>query len=197
MKTRILLAVVFASAMLAQGPGGPGRAGGRGAPGPGGPGPGTQPTDSIRSYLSLTEAQTRNLTTLATQLRDNTLSLRQQIDGKQGALNDMLQKGSTDASALGTLLLDMQSLRKQIDQAATTFHDQAVNTLTADQKTKLKALEAAQQLQDAVQQAVGLGLLTAPGGGPFGGPGGPGANRLRPGFGFGPGPRPAGRPGTR
>ena len=196
MKTRILLVAVFASAMLAQGPGGPGRPGGPGA-GPGGPGPGAQPIDSIRSYLSLTEAQIRNFATLSAQLRDNTLSLRQQIDGKQGALNDMLQKGSTDTPAMGTLLLDMQSLRKQIDQAFTTFHDQAVNTLTADQKTKLKALEAAQQLQDAVRQAVGLGLLTAPEGGPFVGPGGPGANRLRPGFGFGPGPRPVRRPGTR
>lgn len=146
----------------------------------------------LKAYLGLTDAQVQALQQIRQQEMDSLASTRDEIAQKQKSLRDQLQAGSTDAAALGRLLLDIQSLRKKIEDSQKTFRDQAVNQLTADQKTKLKALDDASKLEPTIRQAIGLNLLVPPtptvaqGGAVFG-PAGPG----RPG-GFGPmgfGPR--------
>jgi hypothetical protein len=104
---------------------------------------------------------------------------------KHRTLAEQLQGGSTDAAALGRLLLDIQNLRKVIEDTQKKFQAQALNQLTADQKTKLKGLEDAAKLREAIVQATGLNLLLPPAPVPGAGPVGPGM-RLGP---MGPGPR--------
>ncbi len=153
------------------------------AQGPGGPPPAPSLND-VKTYLGLSDTQIQNLQSIRTQERNAVQPLAQQIGQKQSSLDSLLQQGSTDAAALGKLLIDIQNLRKQITQAHSNFHDQAVNSLTADQKTKLKALEAAAQLRPAIDQAAFLDLLTLQN------PAGPGFGMGRPGRGgmMGPGP---------
>ncbi|MEO7649294.1 MAG: Spy/CpxP family protein refolding chaperone [Bryobacteraceae bacterium] len=145
MKTRwitIMLAASASAAVFAQGPGA------------------TQPgIDEVKAALTLTEAQVTSLRTIQQQERDALQTIRTNVDTKQQALSDLLQKGSTDTNALGRLLVDIQALRTQMTQSQTPFRDQARNVLTAEQKTKLKTLEDASKLQDAIRQATFLNLI--------------------------------------
>jgi hypothetical protein len=101
----------------------------------------------------------------------------QKVQQDQNTLQNLLQSNTGDALTLGNLLLDIQSQQAGIATQFSTFAPQAANVLTADQKTKLQGLVAAQQLAPAFQQAVGLMLLAPPPnqpGGPNGGPPSPG-----------------------
>jgi Spy/CpxP family protein refolding chaperone len=145
------------------------------------------------SYLNLTDTQITALNTIRQQAFQALQTARQDIATKQKALSDLLAVGTTDASAVGKAVLEIQALHKKLADAQKPYQDQAVAVLTADQKTKLKALDDASKLQPAIQQAAGLLLLTppqnfapglgpGPGRGPMGrgpGPGGPGMMRLR------------------
>jgi Spy/CpxP family protein refolding chaperone len=179
MKIRMILMIASAGVMFAQGP--------RGPHGMGGPPSDGQPDLSdVTSYLSLTSTQVQSLQSISTQQRAAVRGVQQQIADKQRALDTLIQKGSTDAAALGNLLIDMQNLRKQVNQSAGTYQSQALAVLTPDQKTKLNNLQAAAQLQPAIHEAGFLGLLAPP----QGANAGPGA-----GMRMGPGPRPFfGRP---
>jgi Spy/CpxP family protein refolding chaperone len=149
--------------------------------------PPTPDVSALKTYLSLTDSQITALQAIQKQQRTGVSDLHQQVQQKQQALNALLSGGSTDANAVGKLVLDIQALRKQIDTNASSFRAQAANVLTADQKTKLKTLDDASKLQPAISEAVFLlllapptpaqGGLLGPGGmggfGVFGGPGGP------------------------
>jgi chromosome segregation ATPase len=100
-------------------------------------------------------------------------TIQDQIDTQQTALQTALQKSQPDANAIAAILIQIQSLQKQIQMIETSFLTQAVATLTADQKTKLTALQNAQSLVPAVHRAEGLNLIAPPAnaqGGPLGGP---------------------------
>jgi hypothetical protein len=154
----------------------------------------------VKAYLNLSDSQIAGLQAVQKQLQTAVANLQQQIATKQTDLQSRLTAGSTDAAAVGRLLLDITALGKQFDTIAGGFRDQAKNLLTADQKTKLKALEDASKLQPAIRQATGLLLIAplanapgspvgagpggpgqgGPGGRGFGGPGGPGTMGMRP-----------------
>ncbi len=176
MKLTLIMATTLAAAAFAQ------------PPGPGGP-PAQPPNTEIKAYLGLTDAQVTGLQSVRTQLNSALSANRQQIQSKQTDLENLLAKGTTDAAAVGKLVLDISNLRKQVDATTASFRDQARNLLTADQKKKLAALEDAAKLQPDIQEAAGL-LLVAPPAPPAGkqglfGPGGFGGPRdfgaMRPG----------------
>ena len=182
MTLRIIALLAWAVAGFAQGPAGPGFP--LGPPQPG--------TDLVKAFLTLTDSQIQGLQQLRTQTGDALQSIHQEIQQKQTTLQEQLSKGSTDAAALGKLLLDIEALRKRVTQTEETLHNQALGTLTAAQKAKLTALEDAVKLQPVIGQAAGLQLLTPPqlpmgGPGPRG-PAGRAPQRFGPG---GAGPRPA------
>jgi Spy/CpxP family protein refolding chaperone len=140
---------------------------------------------ALKAYLGLTDSQVTALQAIRTQQRTALADARQQLQQKQQALNSLLSGGSTDAGAVGKLVLDIQALRKQLDTNSASLRAQAANVLTtADQKTKLKALEDASKLQPVIREAEYLfllapptpapGSMVGPGGFGFGGPGGPG-----------------------
>ena len=127
----------------------------------------------LKAYLGLSDSQVQALQQIQQQEREALRTIHDEMAQKQKTLGDQLQAGGTDASALGRLLLDIQNLRKRIEDAQKTFQDQVSNQLTADQKAKLKALEEAAKLQPVIGQAMGLNLLTPPAP-PLGGPRRPG-----------------------
>jgi Spy/CpxP family protein refolding chaperone len=177
MKLLVIATAAFAATMFAQGPGGPGRQAG------------PPPTDKIKAYLGLTDAQIQQLQALQQQKATTLQSTFQEIAQKQNSLQQQLASGSANAAALGTLLLDVENLRKKISQTDSTFQAQAVKLLDSAQTAKLKALQDAANLAPTIGQAGALQLLVPPEnqpGGPGFGPRGFGG----PVPGMGPGPMP-------
>lgn len=180
MRLRLALPFVMLSAALAQGPMGP-----HGGMGPGfGPmearvGPGG--LDEIKTYLGLTDAQVQNMQQVRQTANQNLRTTFDQIHTTQTSLRDLLDKGTTDAAAVGKLVLQIETLRKQVEQSQSSVRTQVVAQLTAAQATKLKTLEDAEKLEPAIHGAIALGLLAPPSGSPgvvmFGGPGMFGAMR--------------------
>ena len=132
--------------------------------------PGPQSFTDVKAYLNLTDAQIQQIQAARQQSFDSAKTLQSQIQTKDQALRDLLDKGSTDSAAIGKAMLEINALRKQVKAVMDATQVRAVSFLSADQKTKLKALEDAAKLQPAIGQAAGLGLLQPPQGVP-GGPG--------------------------
>ncbi|HEY1494030.1 MAG TPA: hypothetical protein VGF49_05780 [Candidatus Solibacter sp.] len=116
----------------------------------------------LKTYLSLTDAQVTSLQTIQQNLHTSTDTTTQQIQTKQQTLNTQLAAGGATAASLGQLLLDIQTLRNSITQAATASQSQSLNVLTADQKTKLKVLADASALRRQIDEATMLGLIAPP-----------------------------------
>ena len=176
--TRFFLSFAALAVAFAQGPGmGPGPRAAAGQP----------PANALKTYLSLTDAQVQSFKQIAQQTRTTVQPLMQQISTKSKALQDLRRQGSSDTTALGNLVVEIDGLHKQVADARASALTQVQALLTADQKTKLTALEAAAQLMPAIHEAAALGLIQAPaGGGGMGGRmgmgpmgmGGPGAGRM-------------------
>jgi len=122
----------------------------------------TPPGDALKSYLNLQDAQIQTLQQIRQQQMQAAQSAFSELAAKQKALRDQLEAGSTDAVALGKLLLEAEAVRKRVQQIHDTYRAQAVNVLSAEQKTKLAALEQAQKLAPAIAEATALGLLNPP-----------------------------------
>ena len=136
--------------------------------------PPAPPVTEIKAYLALTDVQITSLQTIQQNLHTQLANTMQQIQAKQQTLNSQLTAGGTTAAVLGQELLDIQNLRNSVKTAETAAQSQALNVLTADQKTKLKTLTDAAALRHDIEEATGLGLIVPANGGPGGGPGVPG-----------------------
>ena len=88
-------------------------------------------------------------------------STLEQVAQKETSLRQLIEKGG-DALGIGSLTLEIHALRKNAADTRKKYQDMAVAALTADQKTRLKALQDAAKLVDTIQQAAGLGLLDPP-----------------------------------
>ncbi len=122
----------------------------------------TPPADALKTYLNLQDAQIQTLQQIRRQQMQAAQSALSELAAKQKALRDQLEAGSTDAAALGKLLLEAEAARKRVQQIHDAYRAQAVGVLTAEQKTKLAALEQAQKLAPAIAEATALGLLNPP-----------------------------------
>jgi len=162
MNWRFLSIVGFAAALLAQGPGGP-RMHRMGM---------TPKATEAQSYLNLTDAQVTSLQQLRQAEITALKPIFQQIAPLRDSLRTQTQSGSADPAAIGKLVLSIQALEQQISTTRSSYHDQALALLTADQKSKLAALQSAADLMPTIHQAMGLNLLNSLKGGPGGmGPG--------------------------
>ena len=184
MRMHRLLWVLPAALLLAQGP-------------PSDP-PMAPKHDELKQAIGLTDDQVQKLMDLRHQERDALRSVHQQMRDKGKTLHAALDSSSPDPAALGTLLLEMKSLRGQVRETNDNYRQQALGLLNGEQKAKLKQLEDAAKLAPAIHQGVGLNLLAPPGGSRgFGWGGfGHGPDEM---FGEGPGPGggPGGGPGMR
>jgi len=118
--------------------------------------------DQVKAYLNLQDSQIQSLVQLQQQNMQAAQSLLGELAAKQQTLRDQLDRGSTDAAALGKLLLETETLRKRLSEIHTSYRTQALSLLTAEQRTKLATLEQALKLEAAVRQAMALGLLSPP-----------------------------------
>ena len=173
MKSRFIPLMILTTSLFAQGPGGPRHMM-------------QAKTDQAQSYLNLTDAQIQSLQQLRQSEMTTLKPVLDQIAPLRQSMQTQLQSGSADAAALGKLMLSIQTLEQQVTTTRNGIHDQALALLTADQKTKLAALQSAVDLMPTIHQAMGLNLLNPPKGmeGAMG-PGGPGLMFMH---------RPAGRP---
>ena len=152
MNFRLVSITLAATAMFAQGPGGL-RMHPRSA---------SAKTTAVQSYLNLTDAQISSLQ----QLRQSEMAALKPIFRQIGPLHESLrtqsQSSSADATAVGKLVLSIQSLEQQAAPIRASYQQQALAVLTADQKTKLAALESAAALMPTIREAAALHLLTPP-----------------------------------
>jgi Spy/CpxP family protein refolding chaperone len=162
-KTKLMMAMVVMAVMaaaFAQSPGGPGMLGGPGMPeGMAAFGLPAAPTfDAVQAYLGLTDTQIASLLAVRKAAADSVKTLVDQIRTKEQALRSALDQGVTDANAVGKAVLEIESLRKQVQSTMKAAYTEAVNLLTTDQRTKLAKLEEAAKLRDEIRQAGALGL---------------------------------------
>jgi len=129
--------------------------------------------DQLKTYLSLTDQQVLDLKAVQSALRTASEPIMLKIGEKSKALRDAMQANPVDAALVAQLKTDLENLNQQEQGLRSQYRLQAQNLLTADQKTKLVALQKAIELMPTANQAAFLNLLDTPQG--FrGGPGGPG-----------------------
>ncbi len=163
MKKTMILAMTAMAMALAQGPPQGGPMGPGGPPPQGGPGAAQAPQfGEVKAYLGLSDAQISSMQGAQKSAMDGLKPLIDQLQTKSQALRDTLEKGTTDAAAVGKAVLEIDALRKQVAASMKATQLQLVNILTADQKTKLAKLEDAAKLQPVIGQAGALGLLAPP-----------------------------------
>jgi Spy/CpxP family protein refolding chaperone len=117
--------------------------------------------EDLKKHLALTDAQVNSLSTIANAKSQAQQALYTQINDKYTTLNNLLASGSSDSVRIGQLMIEINQLRKQTVPAE-PYRSQAMNLLTADQKTKLPILIQALQLQNAAWQASSLNLIDNP-----------------------------------
>jgi len=120
------------------------------------------PLQALRRYLALDESQVEQLMQLQLTKRGTLRPIFQQVAEKERALREMLEAGNADATAVGTLLLEIEGLRKQIRAAEEDFARQSRAVLTAEQQEKLTALERVLRLEPAAHEAVRFQLIPPP-----------------------------------
>jgi len=165
MNFRLITITLAATALFAQGPGGPPHMRGMNAP---------AKTTAVQTYLNLTDAQVSSLQ----QLRQSEAAALKPIYEQMRPLHESLrtqeQGSGADATAVGKVVLSMKALEQQAAPIRASYQQQALAVLTPAQKTQLAALQSAAALMPAIHEAGALNLLTPPEGpeghGGFGGP---------------------------
>lgn len=116
---------------------------------------------ALKEALGLSDAQVQQFSELQRSRQTANQAVYRQITEKQNQMNKMLEAGSADAYTLGQLQIEMANLRKQVASTA-PIRDQALAILDAAQRANLANLESALKLQQAAEQAVGMGLIEQP-----------------------------------
>ena len=123
---------------------------------------GTPQIEALKTYLGLSDTQVASLQQARTDAFEQAKpSLK---DGAQKArdLRAEMNKANPDSNTVGRLMTEMKQMREQGRSTQTQVREKSMAVLTEPQKTKLKALEDAAALQDAVREARMSGLLNAP-----------------------------------
>lgn len=126
---------VFASALLAQNRRGPGA-----MRGPGAPGMPRSNANPLADYLGLTADQKAALEAI----RAETHEIIEPLHEQGQALAAQLES-TNDAAGIGNLVLQLRAVSSQIDAAREAGDAKFAATLSADQKVKFEAFEAASQ----------------------------------------------------
>jgi len=119
-------------------------------------------TTEVQSYLNLTDAQIATLQQLRESERAALKPIFQQVRPLRQSLRELRQSADPDATAVGKLVLSIQTLQQQAAPIRSSFQQQAQAVLTADQKTRLAALQTAAGLMPAIHEATALNLLSPP-----------------------------------
>lgn len=137
----LLVTAIALGAYAQRGPAPNGGPRGAGIPGFGGP----NGNSVLADYLSLTAEQKSAWETIQSELRTSIDGFNDQERTIGEQLRTALDAGSTDAAALGNLLIQMRTIRTQIDAARDAADAKFEAKLTADQKAKYTAFQAASE----------------------------------------------------
>lgn len=118
--------------------------------------------DELRQHLVLSEAQVTTLEQVYRSRQDAEQAIYRQIAEKQNQLNALLQDGSNDAATIGRLMVEINTLRRQLPLDGEPYRTQALAVLNDVQKGKLAPLADALKLQSPAWQAVQLNLIDSP-----------------------------------
>ena len=120
----------------------------------------------LRTYLNLTEAQVSQLRQAGDRARrdaeEKARTNGPEIQEKRMALEDLLAKGTTDATAVGRLMLDIRSLEKQVRDAHEAVRTSQLNILTPEQRNRFREIEEEASRPQAIQEARRLGMVNGP-----------------------------------
>ena len=159
----LLLAFPFTIRVSAQPVGGPGS--GPVGPGPGGPGGPGGPSGPpvpieqvLKDVLDFTDAQITSFRALADARRTAAETLQPRLGDAQKALGDALNATTPNATTVGTALLTVRDLQKQMQGIDDTFKNGVKALLTAAQKQKLTEIQAFRDLQRAAGALGAIGL---------------------------------------
>lgn len=135
------LAVVAVAGLAAQA-----AIGGRGGRGPQGPphgGPGGGPGGfPFERALQLTDEQREAVQSLREKEREAVRPILEQMRPLHEKLRQALESGSTDATAIGQIVLDTHGLQQQAQEHHKSFREQLVALLTPEQQEKLQTIES-------------------------------------------------------
>lgn len=138
-----------------------------------GQGPNQQPPlefGALKAYLNLTDAQVQQIRQAGEQARkqmgEKARAIPPQIQEKEMALRNLLAKGTDDPTAVGKLVLELETLKRQAHQMQEAPRNSVLGVLTPEQKIKFKFIEDAAMLPAAAREAMMLGLVPRPPGGP-------------------------------
>jgi len=151
----------LATLAVAQGP----RRNFAGPGGPGGPGAhrgGVGQIEALKTYLGLTDTQVSTLRQVRTDAMEQARPNMKENAQKARDLRAEMSKSNPDPNTVGRLMTEMKQTREQTRTAQTQIREKSLAVLTDAQKDKLKGLEDAAALQDAVRQARMAGLLSMP-----------------------------------
>ncbi len=161
---------------------------------PNGPRPMDGDLSGLQTYLNLTDAQVSQLRQAGERARrdaeEKARTNEPQIREKRMALEDLFAKGTTDAAAVGRLMLDIRSLEKQVRDAHEAVRTSQLNILTPDQRNRFREIEEEASRPQAIREARRLGMVNGPPQAQPAMPDQPGPNRPNPRL----GPRPAMQP---
>jgi Spy/CpxP family protein refolding chaperone len=110
------------------------------------PGPGRDPGAVLAQYLGLTSDQQTAWRAAHDDFRIATQPLHDQQQAAQKKVHDLLSSGSTDATAIGNAMLAVRAIEDQIKAAHDAMETKLEAGLTAEQKTKYEAFEAAAEV---------------------------------------------------
>ena len=115
----------------------------------------------LKALLNLSVDQIQSLVQLQQQKSQTLQPLVQQMEQDQTDLQRLLGT-SPDPTAIGSLVIEINSIRGHVQQVTSNFQQQALNILRPEQRNQVQPLTEALRLQVVVQEAVALGLLSPP-----------------------------------
>ena len=126
------------------------------------PQPGPGEPRALKAYLGLSDEQLDQMRKAGEAAHKAALekvkALQPQLEQKRMAVHELLSKTNPDAAALGKAMLEMRAVEKQIGEAHDGARKGALSVLSAEQRTKFKAIEDAALLPQATREAIMLGL---------------------------------------
>lgn len=115
----------------------------------------------LKTVLNLSDNQVQALVLLQQQKAQELQPMVQQLQQAQQKLQQLLVS-NPDPALVGRLFIGINMIGQQVRQAEANFEQQARSVLRPDQGSQVASLGEVLKLQLAAQQAVGLGLLSAP-----------------------------------
>ena len=115
----------------------------------------------LKAVLNLSDSQIQSLVQLQQQKPQTLQPLVQQMQQDQQKLQQLLGT-NPDPAAVGSLVIEINTISRQVQQVMSNSQQQALNILQPAQKTQVQSLGEVLRLQSAAQQAVALGLLIPP-----------------------------------